>query len=122
MPELVTPSAVPTDLAASLRPTLEGHGKLDDTRGHVKLDETLTHRTTPKRSVPPATHGWYPAVKIAFDWTLSGLLLAASPFIALAALLVKLTSRGPAFYSQVRLGLNGKPFWIYKIRTMTHNC
>src|SRR5206468_4326259 len=37
-------------------------------------------------------------------------------------ILVKLTSRGPAFYSQTRLGLRGKPFTIYKIRTMIHNC
>jgi lipopolysaccharide/colanic/teichoic acid biosynthesis glycosyltransferase len=36
--------------------------------------------------------------------------------------LVKLTSRGPALYSQVRLGKNGRPFRIYKIRTMAHNC
>src|SRR5207253_4196733 len=28
----------------------------------------------------------------------------------------------PVFYSQIRLGRGGKPFAIYKIRTMTHNC
>ena len=33
-------------------------------------------------------------------------------------LLVKLTSRGPALYVQMRIGRNGKPFPIYKIRTM----
>ena len=37
-------------------------------------------------------------------------------------LLVKLTSPGPAIYSQTRLGKNGRPFTIYKIRSMTHNC
>jgi lipopolysaccharide/colanic/teichoic acid biosynthesis glycosyltransferase len=37
-------------------------------------------------------------------------------------LLVKLTSRGPVFYSQMRLGRNGQPYRIYKIRTMYHNC
>jgi lipopolysaccharide/colanic/teichoic acid biosynthesis glycosyltransferase len=50
------------------------------------------------------------------------LLVAAAPVIAATALLVKLTSRGPAFYSQTRLGLGGRLFTIYKIRTMIHNC
>ena len=40
------------------------------------------------------------------------------PIIAVAVLLVWLTSRGPAIYKQVRLGLDGKPFTIYKIRSM----
>ena len=62
-------------------------------------------------------------VKLAADVTLAVLLLIpAAPLIVLSALLVKLTSRGPAFYSQVRLGLNGREFRIYKIRTMYHNC
>jgi lipopolysaccharide/colanic/teichoic acid biosynthesis glycosyltransferase len=50
------------------------------------------------------------------------LFLAAAPVIFLTALLVKLTSRGPAFYTQTRLGLGGRLFTIYKIRTMIHNC
>jgi lipopolysaccharide/colanic/teichoic acid biosynthesis glycosyltransferase len=51
------------------------------------------------------------------------LLLALTlPLMLVAALLVKLTSRGPVFYSQTRLGRYGQPYRIYKIRTMTHNC
>jgi lipopolysaccharide/colanic/teichoic acid biosynthesis glycosyltransferase len=45
-----------------------------------------------------------------------------SPLFLLGALAVKLTSRGPVFYSQVRVGKQGRPFNIYKIRTMYHNC
>jgi lipopolysaccharide/colanic/teichoic acid biosynthesis glycosyltransferase len=50
------------------------------------------------------------------------MLIVASPLILLAALLVKLTSRGPAFYLQTRLGQHGRLYTIYKLRTMTHDC
>jgi len=43
------------------------------------------------------------------------LLVLVFPFIAI---LVKLTSRGPVFYKQERMGLDGKPFTIYKFRSM----
>src|SRR5205085_11405871 len=46
----------------------------------------------------------------------------AAPVIALAALLLKLTSHGPAFYTQTRVGRNGRLFTIYKVRTMLHRC
>jgi len=46
------------------------------------------------------------------------LLLVMLPFIPLIALLVKLTSPGPAFYSQKRVGKNGVVFNCYKFRTM----
>jgi lipopolysaccharide/colanic/teichoic acid biosynthesis glycosyltransferase len=52
----------------------------------------------------------------------SVLLVLASPVMLLVALLVRLTSCGPALYNQVRLGRSGKPFRIYKFRTMWHNC
>jgi lipopolysaccharide/colanic/teichoic acid biosynthesis glycosyltransferase len=60
--------------------------------------------------------GWF---KRPADFLLAviGLTLGA-PLITTAAVLVKLTSRGPVFYSQVRLGLDGRPFRIYKIRSM----
>jgi lipopolysaccharide/colanic/teichoic acid biosynthesis glycosyltransferase len=50
------------------------------------------------------------------------LLVLTAPLIALGMLLVKLTSRGPALYSQTRLGRHGLPFTIYKIRTMAYDC
>ena len=54
-----------------------------------------------------------------FDIAASGLLLALSfPLIALFALLVKLDSRGPAFFRQQRVGLYGQPFTLLKLRSM----
>jgi lipopolysaccharide/colanic/teichoic acid biosynthesis glycosyltransferase len=52
------------------------------------------------------------------------LLLAVltAPLLLLAALGIKLTSRGPVLYSQTRVGRNGRPFAIYKLRTMVHDC
>jgi lipopolysaccharide/colanic/teichoic acid biosynthesis glycosyltransferase len=48
--------------------------------------------------------------------------LLAVPALVVVAVLVKLTSRGPVIYSQTRLGRGGRPFRIYKFRTMWHNC
>lgn len=70
------------------------------------------------RTVSPAS-SWYLPVKGAFDLILGGLLLLiALPIMFVAAVLIKLTSRGPIFYSQVRLGKNGKSYTMYKLRTM----
>jgi len=46
-----------------------------------------------------------------------GLLLTA-PILFIACLAIKLDSPGPAFFSQERIGLNGKPFRMVKLRTM----
>jgi len=54
-----------------------------------------------------------------FDITASSLLLALSaPFIVLFAALVKLDSRGPAFFRQTRVGLYGQAFDVIKLRSM----
>lgn len=45
-------------------------------------------------------------------------LVVFSPLLLLIAVLVKLTSRGPIFYSQERMGLDGRMFYIYKFRSM----
>ena len=58
-------------------------------------------------------------IKRAFDIVASALgLILLSPLFALIALQVKLSSHGPVFYSQERIGLYGLPFHIYKFRTM----
>lgn len=45
-------------------------------------------------------------------------VIALAPFLIAIALAVKLTSRGPVLFRQRRRGVNGKPFDIYKFRTM----
>ncbi len=73
--------------------------------------------------VLPAPAGWYARAKRLADLTISlTLTLPVAPVVLLAALLVKLTSRGPAFYPQTRVGLDGRLFTIFKLRTMRHNC
>ncbi len=57
--------------------------------------------------------------KRAFDLILSALFLALlAPLLLLVALLVKLGSPGPVLYRQERVGLDGKPFRMLKLRTM----
>lgn len=46
----------------------------------------------------------------------------AAILIAVCVLVVKLTSPGPAFYTQTRVGRNGRRFTILKLRTMRHGC
>lgn len=48
-------------------------------------------------------------------------LLLAAPIVAIAAVLVKIVSPGPAFFSQMREGLDGTPIRIWKVRTMVMN-
>ncbi len=76
-----------------------------------------------RRPVGPVRNGWYLPIKAAVDFSGALFLLALlAPLVGLLALLVKLTSRGPAFYTQTRIGRHGRPFTIYKIRTMIDNC
>jgi len=48
-------------------------------------------------------------------------LVVLSPFMALIALVIRLTSPGPAIFRQVRCGLNGRRFEFYKFRSMVEN-
>lgn len=61
-------------------------------------------------------------MKRAFDLCFSLLALAAAaPLLLAAALLIKLTSRGPVLFRQERIGRGGRPFVILKLRTMVHD-
>jgi lipopolysaccharide/colanic/teichoic acid biosynthesis glycosyltransferase len=48
----------------------------------------------------------------------AALLVVTSPLVALAALASRLESRGPVFYRQLRVGRDGQPFELWKLRTM----
>src|SRR5438477_11378905 len=57
---------------------------------------------------------WYEAVKGSVEFLLAiTLLILSAPLIALAMILIKLTSPGPAIYTQTRIGKGGRPFTIY---------
>ena len=63
--------------------------------------------------------GWNAVVKRAFDLLCSGLgLLVLAPVLGILALLVKLDSPGPVFYTQERVGMNGRRFRMFKFRSM----
>src|SRR6266849_7902278 len=87
-------------------------------RGRVSKLPEPTNRQV--ENLPP--HGsWYVSWKPRIEFVLAFLgLVITAPMILLAGVLIKLTSRGPAFYTQVRIGKNGRRFTIYKLRTMHH--
>ncbi|HEY1127310.1 MAG TPA: sugar transferase, partial [Actinomycetota bacterium] len=67
--------------------------------------------------------GTYDAVQRGLDIAVASMVLVfAAPVVALAWILVRLTSAGPGFYSQERVGRNGESFVILKLRTMYHEC
>jgi exopolysaccharide biosynthesis polyprenyl glycosylphosphotransferase len=66
--------------------------------------------------------GWPILIKRALDVILSLVLLPAiAPLLIMIALLVKMTSSGPVFFKQERIGRNKRRFHIYKFRTMVIN-
>jgi exopolysaccharide biosynthesis polyprenyl glycosylphosphotransferase len=65
---------------------------------------------------------WYWAVKRIMDILFSAILLVlTAPLLCVSILLIKTTSKGPVFYMQKRTGRYGRPFIIYKLRTMYIN-
>jgi exopolysaccharide biosynthesis polyprenyl glycosylphosphotransferase len=68
---------------------------------------------------PPVFDGFDFVVKRTFDVVVSTLLLVLlSPLLALCALLVRLSSRGPVIYRSARPGIGGEAFECFKFRTM----
>jgi exopolysaccharide biosynthesis polyprenyl glycosylphosphotransferase len=69
------------------------------------------------KDIPMTT--WNRISKRAFDIVFASLvLIAAAPFMALIAAVIKLTSPGPVLYSQERIGLDGVTFNLHKFRSM----
>ena len=79
-------------------------------------------RSSPIPTRPPAA-GIGARVKAAADLAVAAaLLIPAVPLMLASMALVRLTSAGPAVYTQSRVGRGGRVFTLYKIRTMYHDC
>lgn len=99
---------VETWLVADFFRTQISRTTLDDFHGRP----VLVFRATP--DVP-----WQTLVKHSLDFFASAIALALlSPLLLFVALAIKLTSPGPVFFRQQRAGLNGRPFTMYKFRSM----
>ena len=85
-----------------------GHVKMNHVFGAVLIE--IQQDLMPK---------WQRLVKRLIDIVASGLMLIIlAPIYAYIALRVRLSSDGPIFFRQARVGLHGKPFMIYKFRSM----
>jgi exopolysaccharide biosynthesis polyprenyl glycosylphosphotransferase len=70
----------------------------------------------------PAQHTAARLVKRAFDFAVAAVMLVVTaPILALVAVAVGATSRGPIFFRQTRIGQNGRSFALLKFRTMMVN-
>ncbi len=102
---------------------------LDTLEAPLETDEPILQFPRPDETDSPplapfsAAQRFYLPLRRGLDFMLALLLsMIALPVVLLAALAVRLTSRGPAFYTQVRTGKNGRTFTIYKLRSMIHKC
>jgi exopolysaccharide biosynthesis polyprenyl glycosylphosphotransferase len=101
---------------------------------HVELSSSLAYVGAERLTVRPLgyypmiyiepvrSRGWRAAAKRAHDIVLASLaLLFLWPLFGLVMLLVRLDSKGPVFFRQVRVGRHEKPFRVLKFRTMVSN-
>ena len=100
MPPACTVYAYPAGNAEAVEPSADGPGQ-----PVFALDALFAH----------ALPAWKRCLDVV--GAVTGLIVLAPVFLAIAAA-VKLTSRGPVLFRQLRTGRGGKPFVIYKFRTM----
>lgn len=69
-------------------------------------------------AISPQGHWTQLGRQISMQLLAAFILVASLPFMIAIAAMIKATSRGPVFFMQERRGINRKPFWMYKFRTM----
>lgn len=122
---IIATSAIDTPVANRLaRELIEIGCHVELTSGLVDISaDRLLARPLGRRAVmyiePVRRLGWRAVAKRAFDIIITaGLLVVGAPILIVAALLIKLDSKGPVFFSQVRVGKDGRLFRVRKLRTM----
>ncbi len=120
--------ALPSDSQHHLKPVLQGLGEemvdvkvIPDVYQFVTirggLDELDGLPIINLQGTP--LYGWNRILKRTFDVVFSVIgIVLFSPLMAIVAALIKMTSPGPVFYSQERMGLDGKVFRMLKFRSM----
>jgi exopolysaccharide biosynthesis polyprenyl glycosylphosphotransferase len=114
------PQTVPLVDARGIAPMIvPGAEKLEQLLSRVPLELAPQDRFLSRLQGPRPHDDRYSFAKRAIDvGVAAGLAIAVLPALPLVALAIKLDSPGPIFYSQERVGLNGRRFRIYKFRTM----
>lgn len=80
----------------------------------------LTQDSTGVRDLP--TSHFYEAMRACMERPFAlMLLLISAPVLVVSAVIIKVTSPGPVFFRQKRLGRGGKPYLMFKLRSMPHN-
>jgi exopolysaccharide biosynthesis polyprenyl glycosylphosphotransferase len=122
---IIATSAIDTPVANRLaRELIEIGCHVELTSGLVDISaDRLLARPLGRRAVmyiePVRRLGWRAVAKRAFDIVIAaGLLVFGAPIILFAAIAIKLDTPGPVFFSQVRIGKDGKLFRVRKLRTM----
>lgn len=95
-----------------------GNGRLDGNHASPITNRTRTYPPSPEALISAPLPRWKRVMDIAGAGV--GLILL-SPVFLIIALLIKLTSPGPAIFRQIRIGRFGKPFVFLKFRTMPVN-
>lgn len=98
---------------------------------HVELSSTLCDIASDRLTIRPLgrfpmvyiepveRNGWRAFAKQSFDYMLGFIFFVLlSPILVVAMIAIKLTSPGPVFFKQIRVGRDGKEFEVFKLRTM----
>lgn len=84
-------------------------GKLDTMHGTPLIDISCSNLTECETNMKRTADIIFSAIA----------LVLLAPWLAIIAIIIKITDGGPVIFKQQRVGLHGKPFTIYKFRTMT---
>jgi exopolysaccharide biosynthesis polyprenyl glycosylphosphotransferase len=96
-------------------PSVDNSGLLSPSLTYIGTLSFNTLETTPRNRLSYA-------VKTGMEVVMaSAAILILSPFLVAVSLMIKVTSRGPVIFKQLRVGIRGRKFYIYKFRTMVCN-
>jgi lipopolysaccharide/colanic/teichoic acid biosynthesis glycosyltransferase len=98
-------------------PVIDYDTSIEIIEHQVKIDNLYEHFVQTLNPSPT-----YLVIKGIIDRILASIsLFSLIPVFLFIAICIKINSRGPVFYNQVRVGYRGKPFVMYKFRSMYHN-